>query len=201
MNRRALKSNVFMTVNDITFLPASGTDWAAADEVVFAGTLEEAMIMAVKNFAVLSNLIQEDYKVVWERNWTNMLAYPITAVSLLGAVHVTPDEVDLVGMVTNNYRYEFTSQTGLVLELVADPTVKLFYHGSLAAILAYLLQVDTVGTPSRVYELYNFSLFDLSKGVGYASGFVDILGTLGPVEIEKAHETLVNSFANANILR
>ena len=39
INRRALKSNVVLTVKDITFPPSAGTDWAANDEVVFTGTL------------------------------------------------------------------------------------------------------------------------------------------------------------------
>jgi hypothetical protein len=200
INRRALKSNVVLTVKDITFPPSSGTDWAADDEVVFTGTLEEVLVFGIKHFSVFTTLIQEDYRIVWNRNWQDMEAYPITPVVLLGATHVLPAEVTLVDLVTNGYRRDFGDGAGLVLEQIADPTVRMFFQGSRSAILSYLLQLEDQGA-QRIYELYNFSLFDSAKASGLGTAFDDILGSLGPVELEKAHVTLVSAIAGANILR
>ena len=122
INRRALKSNVVLTVKDITFPPSAGADWAAGDEVVFTGTLEEVLVFGVKFFDVFTTLIREDYQIVWERNWQDMVSYPITPVVLLGATHVLPAEVTLVDLVTNGYRRDFGGGAGIVLEEIADPT-------------------------------------------------------------------------------
>ena len=137
---------------------------------------------------------------MWERNWTDMVSYPITPVVLLGATHVLPAEVTLVDLATNGYRRDFGEGAGIVLEEIADPTNRFFYRGSRAAILSYLLQIQDQGA-QRIYELYNFSLFDDAKVAGLGTAFDDILGAMGPVELEKAHVTLMQAIAGANILR
>lgn len=201
LNRRALKSNMYLLVQDITFPPAdAGAEWAVGDEAIFTGTLEETAIFAVKNFAVLSTLIQEQYSIVWDRNWEVVEGYEVTPITLLGAVHVTPDEVTLFAELTNQYRRSLTESVYAVLELKADATERVWYKGSLASVVSLMYQLRD-GLLTRYYEDYNIALYDATKAAQMGVVADDILGAYGPVEIEKAHPTLLLSVANANVLR
>jgi len=200
LNRKKLKSNVRLMVEQASFAPDSGSDWAIGDNVVFSGTHEEALVFALKKFDVFDTLINEDYSIVWDRNFDDFPTYPITPITLLGSVHVLPEEVTLVGLISDNYRYNLSDGAAIVMELKADPSTKVFYQGSRAALLSYLLQIQDGGS-DRIYTLYNFSVYDSGKAATMGLALVDILSAQGPVELEKAHPTLANAIVNANIIR
>ena len=200
LNRKSLMSNVRLMVDSVSFTPDSGTDWEVNDNVVFAGTHEEVLVFALKKFDVFDTLIQEDYSIVWDRNYKDFPTYPTVPITLLGSIHVLPEEVTLVGLVSDSYRFNLSDGAAMVLEEKADPTNRVFYRGTRGALLSYLLQVKD-GDTARIFTLYNFSIYDSGKAATMGMTLVDILGAQGPVELEKAHPVLANAIVNANIIR
>lgn len=209
MDRRKLLSRFYLMVDHITFAStaigaatngrSAATAWAKDSNVVFVGELRHLLIFALMAFDCASVAVNEQFRLVSEQKFQNLL--PTNDISIInldptkGEGVVTDEDVLFLENLTKNYRREWDTQSGLIIE---DDTAKTkeFYSGSTLAALAYGLQFKTGGT-APIYASANFGFFDQSAaGIGLT--VVDLLGPTGPVELEKAHLTLGNLILNAS---
>lgn len=208
MDRRKLMSRFYLMVDRITFPSTqigalangrtAATAWAKDQNLVFEGELRHILIFALMAFDVASVAIGEQFRVVAQQKFQNLRpANDIGIISLdptEGEGIVTDDDVLFLENLTNNYRREWDTVSGLIVEDDAAGT-KEYFSGSTLATLSYGLQFKAGGT-APIYATTNFGFFDGSaSGAGLAIS--DLLGTNGPVELEKAHLTLGNLILGA----
>ena len=90
----------------------------------------------------------------------------------------------------NNFRINWGDYYNVVTEKVAD-SARTLYYASIIEILAYGLQFEDQGT-AEIYTLYDFALQDAGGSLNRGVTYLDIDGSQGPVELDKAHLTLAN---------
>jgi hypothetical protein len=209
MDRRKLQSKFYLMVDHITFAStaigattngrAAATAWTKDTNVVFVGELRHILIFALMAFDVASVAVLEQFRLVSERKFQNLLATnDVTVIDLnptAGEGIVEDADVLFLENLTHNYRREWDVVSGLIVEDDALGT-KEYFSGSTLAALAYGLQFKDGGT-APLYLATNFGFFDIS-GAGNGLSVVDLLGTSGPVELDKAHVTLGNLVLSAS---
>ena len=209
MDRRKLQSKFYLMVDHISFASSeigatlngrtASTAWAKDTNVVFVGELRHILIFALMAFDVAAVAVLEQFRLVSERKFQNLLATNDVKIIDLdptaGEGIVEDEDVLFLENLTNSYRREWDTVSGLIVE---DDTTgaKEFFSGSTLAALAYGLQYKTGGT-APLYAATNFGFFDIS-GAGNGLSVVDILGPSGPVELDKAHVTLGNLVLSAS---
>ncbi len=209
MDRRKLMSKFYLMVDRISFASTaigaatngrtSTTAWAADSNVVFVGELRHILVFALMAFDVAAVAVNEQFRLVSEQKFQNLK--PTNDVTIInldpteGEGIVVDEDLIFLENLTNNYRREWEVVSGIIVE--DDVTkAKEYFSGSTLAALAYGLQYKTGGT-APIYAATNFGFFDQSAaGVGLS--VVDLLGTTGPVELDKAHITLGNIILSAS---
>ncbi|GIK43792.1 MAG: hypothetical protein BroJett011_76250 [Chloroflexota bacterium] len=209
MDRRKLQSKFYLMVDHISFASTeigaltngrtAVTTWAKDTNVVFVGELRHILIFALMAFDVAAVAVLEQFRLVSERKFQNLLATnDLTIIDLnptAGEGIVEDEDVLFLENLTNNYRREWDMLSGLIVE--DDATgAKEYFSGSTLAALAYGLQYKAAGT-APLYVATNFGFFDIS-GAGNGLSVVDLLGPSGPVELDKAHVTLGNLVLSAS---
>lgn len=208
MDRRKLQSKFYLMVDHISFASTAigaatngrtaATAWTKDTNVVFVGELRHILIFALMAFDVAAVAVLEQFRLVSERKFQNLLAAnDLTIINLdptEGEGIVVDEDVLFLENLTNNYRREWDLVSGLIVEADAAGT-KEYFSGSTLATLAYGLQFKTGGT-APIYAATNFGFFDIS-GAGNGLSVVDLLGPSGPVELDKAHVTLGNLILSA----
>lgn len=209
MDRRKLQSKFYLMVDHITFASTAigaatngrtaTTAWAKDANVVFTGELRHILIFALMAFDVAAVAINEQFRLVSERKFQNLLATNDVQVINLdpteGEGIVEDEDVLFLENLTNNYRREWDTVSGLIVEDETAGTRE-YYSGSTLATLAYGLQYAAAGT-APIYAATNFGFFDVSA-VGNGLSVVDLLGPSGPVELDKAHVSLGNLVLSAS---
>jgi len=145
--------------------------------------------------------------VIWhlipERQFTNVKNLGetdiVTVIDLdptAGEGIVVDDDLTFLQHLTNNFRGNWTQAKNIITAEKATPTNKAYYTGSLLEALAYALQYQNGGA-APIYTLYDFAL--MNTGVAQNAGvtWLDLDGSGGPVELEKAHITLANVILSA----
>ncbi|MBE7474303.1 MAG: hypothetical protein HS114_34670 [Anaerolineales bacterium] len=209
MDRRKLQSKFYLMVDHISFASTAigaatngrtaATAWAKDANVVFVGELRHILIFALMAFDIAAVAVNEQFRLVSERKFQNLLAANDLSIIDLdptaGEGIVVDEDVLFLENLTNNYRREWDLVSGLIVEDDALGT-KEYFSGSTLATLAYGLQYKTGGTVP-IYAATNFGFFDIS-GAGNGLSVVDLLGPSGPVELDKAHVTLGNLVLSAS---
>jgi hypothetical protein len=209
MDRRKLLSKFYLMVDHISFPStqigdtangrAAATTWAKDANQVFVGELRHILIFALTAFDVASVAVNEQFRLVSERKFQNLKADQNIGIINLdptaGEGIVTDEDVLFLENLTNNYRREWDTVSGLIVEDEVNGT-KEYYSGSLLAALAIGLQFKNGGT-APVYSDTNFGLFEQSAA-GNGLSVIDLLGSSGPVEVQKAHLTLGNLILGAS---
>lgn len=209
MDRRKLQSKFYLMVDHISFASTeigatlngrtAATAWAKDTNVVFVGELRHILIFALMAFDVAAVAVLEQFRLVSERKFQNLLATnDLTIIDLdptAGEGIVEDEDVLFLENLTNNYRREWDTISGLIVEDDALGT-KEFFSGSTLAALAYGLQFAAAGT-APLYVATNFGFFDIA-GAGNGLSVVDLLGPSGPVELDKAHVTMGNLILSAS---
>ncbi|MBE7473153.1 MAG: hypothetical protein DPW09_39070 [Anaerolineae bacterium] len=209
MDRRKLQSKFYLMVDHISFASTAigaatngrtaATAWAKDANVVFVGELRHILIFALMAFDVAAVAVNEQFRLVSERKFQNLLANNDLSIISLdpteGEGIVVDEDVLFLENLTNQYRREWDLVSGLIVE---DDTAgtKEYFSGSTLATLAYGLQYKAGGT-APIYAATNFGFFDIS-GSGNGLSVVDLLGPSGPVELDKAHVTLGNLVLSAS---
>jgi len=211
MDKRKLESVYYMTVKDITFASdaigaASGTGrsatttWDADQTVVFKGKLKHILNFAVMAFDVASVAINELFTLTPERDFVNMPTPGDVGVINLdpaeGEGIVVDADMTFLNDFTNGYRLGWDDRYNLVVEEKADSTNLALYAASVLEGFIYAMQYHSTGD-APVYTLYDFAMSKAGTGYNKGVSYIDIDGTQGPVEIEKAHVTLANAILNA----
>lgn len=200
MDRRKLLTKYYLMVDQISFAStaigaaANGrtavTTWAQDANVVFKGDLRHILIFALMAFDVASVAVNEQFRLVPEQKFQNLAPdQDITVIDLDPTEAegiVIDDDVTFLENLTNIYRRDWDEVSGLIVE--DGLGVKTFYSGSTLAALAYGLQYAAAGV-APLYAATNFSFFDRAAA-GNGVTIADLLGTSGPVELEKGHITL-----------
>lgn len=208
MDRRKLMSKYYLMVDRITFPSTqigaltngrtAATAWAKDQNLVFEGELRHILIFALMAFDMASVAIGEQFRVVAQQKFQNL--QPTNDIGVIsldpteGEGIVTDNDVLFLENLTNNYRREWDTVSGLIVE---DDTTKAkeFFSGSTLAALAYGLQYKAGGS-APIYATTNFGFFD-GSAAGAGLAVTDLLGPNGPVELEKAHLTLGNLILGA----
>jgi hypothetical protein len=208
-DRRKLSSKFYLMVDRISFAStaigaatngrSAATAWAKDTNVVFVGELRHILIFALMAFDVAAVAVNEQFRLVSERKFQNLLpTNDLTIINLdptEGEGIVVDEDVLFLENLTNNYRREWDTVSGLIVEDDAAGT-KEYFTGSTLTTLAYGLQYADAAT-APVYSMANFGFFDASA-IGNGLSVVDLLGPSGPVELDKAHVTLGNLVLSAS---
>jgi hypothetical protein len=208
MDRRKLQSKFYLMVDHISFASTAigaatngrtaATAWAQDANVVFVGELRHILTFALMAFDVASVAVNEQFRLVSERKFQNLAATNDVSIISLdpteGEGIVTDADVLFLENLTNSYRREWDTVSGLIVE--ADAGGKEYFTASTLATLAYGLQFKAGGT-APIYAATNFGFFDHSAA-GNGLSVVDLLGPSGPVELDKAHVTLGNIVLSAS---
>jgi hypothetical protein len=212
-NKRQLENVYYLTVQDITFAstaigdPTNGrsaaTAWSQDDTVVFKGKLKHILTFALMAFDVASVAVNELFEIVPEREFLNV--QNLSAADIVEVIDLDPtqgegivvdDDMTFLTNITNNFRLGPNDMKNVVVEEKAAPANKALYKSSVINAIAYAFQVHQTGN-AVTYTLFDFALMDVAAGVTKGVEYVDIDGSLGPVELDKAHSSLASLVLSA----
>jgi hypothetical protein len=208
MDRRKLEQLYYLIVENISFAsdeigdPTNGrtslTAWVQDAEVIFRGKLKHILVFALMAFDVAQVAVNELFTIVPEREFLNV--ENLGAVDIVDVISLDPadgqgivldNDLTFMAHLTNNFRFGWSDVKNIIIQQKAVPTNKSLYKGTVLESLAYAYQIHTTGN-AVVYTLHDFALSDPAKQLNKGVQWLDINGSSGPVELEKAHVTLGN---------